>query len=94
LIAGGKSKKTKRTEPKSDDVYLKLLVKVEDLTKNPSEIKFFFFLGEPISGEENRKQVQCRDFEAFVHEQSEQSATVSLSSGPIHGRKGLNFVVV
>lgn len=28
LIAGGKSKKTKRTAPKSDDIYLKLLVKV------------------------------------------------------------------
>ncbi|XP_010550997.1 PREDICTED: 60S ribosomal protein L18-3-like isoform X1 [Tarenaya hassleriana] len=28
LIAGGKSKKTKRTAPKSDDVYLKLLVKL------------------------------------------------------------------
>ncbi|XP_031484763.1 60S ribosomal protein L18-3-like isoform X2 [Nymphaea colorata] len=28
LVAGGKSKKTKRTAPKSDDVYLKLLVKL------------------------------------------------------------------
>ena len=28
LKAGGKSKKTKRTAPKSDDIYLKLLVKV------------------------------------------------------------------
>ncbi|KAI3966935.1 hypothetical protein MKX01_017586 [Papaver californicum] len=28
LIAGGKSKKTKRTAPKSDDIYLKLLVKL------------------------------------------------------------------
>ncbi|XP_010559184.1 PREDICTED: 60S ribosomal protein L18-2-like [Tarenaya hassleriana] len=28
LKAGGKSKKTKRTAPKSDDVYLKLLVKL------------------------------------------------------------------
>ncbi|KAI3871256.1 hypothetical protein MKX03_036786 [Papaver bracteatum] len=28
LIAGGKSKKTKRTTPKSDDIYLKLLVKL------------------------------------------------------------------
>ncbi|KAI0530869.1 hypothetical protein KFK09_000417 [Dendrobium nobile] len=28
LIAGGRSKKTKRTAPKSDDVYLKLLVKL------------------------------------------------------------------
>ncbi|KAE8696980.1 putative 60S ribosomal protein L18-1 [Hibiscus syriacus] len=27
LVAGGKSKKTKRTAPKSDDIYLKLLVK-------------------------------------------------------------------
>ncbi|KAL0692369.1 hypothetical protein Bca4012_059549 [Brassica carinata] len=31
LIAGGKSKKTKRTAPKSDDVYLKLLVKVVNM---------------------------------------------------------------
>lgn len=28
LVAGGKSKKTKRTAPKSDDVYLKLIVKL------------------------------------------------------------------
>lgn len=28
LIAGGKSKKTRRTAPKSDDIYLKLLVKL------------------------------------------------------------------
>uniref|UniRef100_F6H6W6 Large ribosomal subunit protein uL15/eL18 domain-containing protein n=1 Tax=Vitis vinifera TaxID=29760 RepID=F6H6W6_VITVI len=28
LVAGGKSKKTKRTAPKSDDIYLKLLVKL------------------------------------------------------------------
>jgi len=28
LKRGGKSKKTKRTAPKSDDIYLKLLVKV------------------------------------------------------------------
>ncbi|XP_020268682.1 60S ribosomal protein L18-2-like [Asparagus officinalis] len=28
LVAGGRSKKTKRTAPKSDDVYLKLLVKL------------------------------------------------------------------
>ncbi|GFP99676.1 60S ribosomal protein l18-3, partial [Phtheirospermum japonicum] len=28
LVAGGKSKKTKRTAPKSNDIYLKLLVKL------------------------------------------------------------------
>jgi len=28
LVAGGKSKKTKRTAPKSEDIYLKLLVKL------------------------------------------------------------------
>ncbi|MBA0645603.1 hypothetical protein Goklo_013682, partial [Gossypium klotzschianum] len=28
LVAGGKSKKTKRTAPKSDDIYLKLTVKL------------------------------------------------------------------
>ncbi|EOX95132.1 Ribosomal protein L18 isoform 2 [Theobroma cacao] len=28
LVAGGKSKKSKRTAPKSDDIYLKLLVKL------------------------------------------------------------------
>ncbi|KAI7744566.1 hypothetical protein M8C21_012840, partial [Ambrosia artemisiifolia] len=27
LVAGGKSKRTKRTAPRSDDIYLKLLVK-------------------------------------------------------------------
>ncbi|MFQ6667904.1 hypothetical protein Gotur_033758, partial [Gossypium turneri] len=33
LVAGGKSKKTKRTAPKSDDIYLKLLVKVPSLSR-------------------------------------------------------------
>ncbi|KAJ6810207.1 60S ribosomal protein L18-2-like [Iris pallida] len=28
LVAGGRSKRTKRTAPRSDDVYLKLLVKL------------------------------------------------------------------
>ena len=28
LIAGGKTKKTKRTAPKSDDIYLKLIMKL------------------------------------------------------------------
>lgn len=32
LVAGGKSKKTKRTAPKSDDIYLKLIVKVLSLS--------------------------------------------------------------
>ncbi|KAK3441582.1 hypothetical protein EUGRSUZ_B01908 [Eucalyptus grandis] len=31
LVAGGKSKKTKRTAPKSDDIYLKLLVKEDKI---------------------------------------------------------------
>ncbi|XP_010495537.1 PREDICTED: 60S ribosomal protein L18-3-like [Camelina sativa] len=40
LIAGGKSKKTKRTAPKSDDVYLKLLVKLYRFLVRRSESKF------------------------------------------------------
>uniref|UniRef100_A0A1J3DAB1 60S ribosomal protein L18-3 n=1 Tax=Noccaea caerulescens TaxID=107243 RepID=A0A1J3DAB1_NOCCA len=40
LIAGGKSKKTKRTAPKSDDVYLKLLVKVYRFLVRRTESKF------------------------------------------------------
>jgi hypothetical protein len=34
LIAGGKSKQTRRTSPKSEDIYLKLFVKL---------YRFFFF---------------------------------------------------
>ncbi|KAG7531160.1 Ribosomal protein L18e/L15P [Arabidopsis suecica] len=40
LIAGGKSKKTKRTAPKSDDVYLKLLVKAYRVLVRRTESKF------------------------------------------------------
>lgn len=40
LIAGGKSKKTKRTAPKSDDVYLKLTVKVRNLNINLGPFPF------------------------------------------------------
>ncbi|PKA50972.1 60S ribosomal protein L18-2 [Apostasia shenzhenica] len=39
LIAGGRSKKTKRTAPKSDDVYLKLLVKM-GVARVPSMLEF------------------------------------------------------
>lgn len=91
MIAGGKSKKTKRTAPKSDDVYLKLLVKVQ---LNLRSVVIFWFIDSIFCdfgfrcGEENGEQVQCRDSEAFVHEQSEQSAVVSLSSDPIHGWEG------
>ncbi|CAM8993183.1 unnamed protein product [Rhodiola kirilowii] len=40
LIAGGKSKKTKRTAPKSDDIYLKLLVKLYRFLVRRTESKF------------------------------------------------------
>lgn len=36
LIAGGRNKKTARTAPKSDNVYLKLLVKVRSLARASS----------------------------------------------------------
>lgn len=51
LVAGGKSKKSKRTAPKSDDIYLKLLVKVPTSNKHSVSLphskkkkKFFFSL--------------------------------------------------
>lgn len=40
LKAGGKSKKTKRTAPKSDDIYLKLLVKLYRFLVRRTESKF------------------------------------------------------
>ncbi|KAL0787399.1 hypothetical protein Bca101_003645 [Brassica carinata] len=40
LIAGGKSKKTKRTAPKSDDVYLKLTVKLYRFLVRRTQSKF------------------------------------------------------
>ncbi|XP_009630742.1 large ribosomal subunit protein eL18y-like [Nicotiana tomentosiformis] len=40
LKVGGKSKKTKRTTPKSDDVYLKLLVKLYRFFVRRTESKF------------------------------------------------------
>nr|GMD68537.1 60S ribosomal protein L18-2 [Ipomoea batatas] len=40
LVAGGKSKQTKRTSPKSDDVYLKLLVKLYRFLVRRTESKF------------------------------------------------------
>ncbi|KAG9459755.1 hypothetical protein H6P81_004263 [Aristolochia fimbriata] len=40
LVAGGKSKKTKRTAPRSDDVYLKLLVKLYRFLVRRTESKF------------------------------------------------------
>jgi len=40
LIAGGRSKKTKRTAPKSDNVYLKLLVKLYRFLARRTESPF------------------------------------------------------
>ncbi|TMW85230.1 hypothetical protein EJD97_023469 [Solanum chilense] len=40
LVAGGKSKKTKRIAPKSDDVYLKLLVKLYRFLSRRTGSKF------------------------------------------------------
>ncbi|XP_010429374.1 PREDICTED: 60S ribosomal protein L18-3-like [Camelina sativa] len=40
LIAGGKSKKTRRTAPKSDDVYLKLTVKLYRFLVRRTQSKF------------------------------------------------------
>ncbi|KAG6750439.1 hypothetical protein POTOM_044932 [Populus tomentosa] len=40
LKAGGKSKKTKRTAPKSDDIYLKLLVKLYRFLVRRTQSKF------------------------------------------------------
>uniref|UniRef100_M4FEA2 Large ribosomal subunit protein uL15/eL18 domain-containing protein n=1 Tax=Brassica campestris TaxID=3711 RepID=M4FEA2_BRACM len=40
LIAGGKSKKTKRTAPKSEDVYLKLTVKLYRFLVRRTQSKF------------------------------------------------------
>ncbi|EYU46738.1 hypothetical protein ABFS82_04G013800 [Erythranthe guttata] len=40
LVAGGKSKKTKRTKPKSDDIYIKLLVKLYSFLVRRTGSKF------------------------------------------------------
>lgn len=72
LKAGGKSKKTKRTAPKSDDVYLKLLVKVYldslcflyvifNLFDGFNFVVWCALTALPILGKEDRKQVQCGD---------------------------------
>ena len=101
LIAGGKSKKTKRTAPKSDDVYLKLTVKVRTLTV--IFCPFFFRLKEvlicfeniaalQVSGKENTEQVQCSDSEEAFHEQSQQSSSLSLQARRVHDWQGSNFV--
>lgn len=83
MVAGGKSKKTKRTAPKSNDIYLKLLVKVSlslSLARSceRSLICEFGFVVVPVSGEEDRQPIQCGDIEAFDHEQSQQSAALPL----------------
>ena len=103
LVAGGKSKKTKRTAPKSDDVYLKLTVKVRTLTVIFVSLFFFFRLKEvlicfeniaalQVSGKENTEQVQCSDSEEAFHEQSQQSSSLSLQARRVHDWQGSNFV--
>jgi hypothetical protein len=102
LVAGGKVKKSKRTAPKSDDIYLKLLVKVSIISlcvyiiymcicgfRNLLNDSCGVRSAVPVSGTENRKQLQRGDSEAAFHEQDQQPAIVDLEANQVLARKGL-----
>lgn len=105
LVAGGKSKKSKRTAPKSDDIYLKLLVKVPHLPLSLSLSSLYMcgafalwltwiaymWTAVPFSGAEDREQFQCGDTEEALHEQGQQAAIVSLQVDSFHEGQGTSL---
>jgi hypothetical protein len=48
----------------------------------------------PVSGTENRKQLQCGDSEAAFHEQDQQAAIVALEADQVCARKGLFSIFI
>ncbi|KAF3322762.1 60S ribosomal protein L18-2-like protein [Carex littledalei] len=68
LKAGGRSKKTKRTAPKSDDVYLKLLVKLYRFLVRRTDSKTnTFILRRLFMSKTNRPPLSLRRLIKFMH---------------------------
>uniref|UniRef100_A0A453APU4 Large ribosomal subunit protein uL15/eL18 domain-containing protein n=1 Tax=Aegilops tauschii subsp. strangulata TaxID=200361 RepID=A0A453APU4_AEGTS len=78
LVAGGRNKRTKRTAPKSDDVYLKLLVKLYRFLVRRTKSQFnAVILKRLFMSKTNRPPLSMRRLVRFME------GKVSLSPGAI-----------
>jgi len=80
-------RKVVRREPRSEDVYLRLLVKVNLTDQRDTKqlmIAKFDLLVVQILGQAYQEQVQPYHFETFVHVENPSSTTVSRPTGQIH----------
>ena len=89
LKAGGRNKKVARVSPKSENVYLRLLVKVQAVSLCDSRHGIGIY-GLPIPlfraalslpRQAHGEQVQQGRAEAHVHEQDEQASSVRVQAG-------------
>ncbi|GJN33406.1 hypothetical protein PR202_gb22003 [Eleusine coracana subsp. coracana] len=77
LVAGGRNKKTKRTAPKSDDVYLKLLVKLYRFLVRRTKSSFnAVILKRLFMSKTNRPPLSMRRLVKFMDGKGDQIAVI------------------
>lgn len=77
LVAGGRNKKTKRTAPKSDDVYLKLLVKLYRFLVRRTKSSFnAVILKRLFMSKANRPPISLRRLANFMKGKEEKNIAV------------------
>ncbi|RLM98575.1 hypothetical protein C2845_PM06G06590 [Panicum miliaceum] len=77
LVAGGRNKKTKRTAPKSDDVYLKLLVKLYRFLVRRTKSSFnAVILKRLFMSKTNRPPISLRRLAKFMEGKEEKNIAV------------------
>ncbi|KAL6902182.1 hypothetical protein ACP4OV_005058 [Aristida adscensionis] len=77
LVAGGRNKKTKRTAPKSDDVYLKLLVKLYRFLVRRTKSNFnAVILKRLFMSKTNRPPLSLRRLVSFMEGKENQIAVI------------------
>ena len=96
LKAGGRNKKVARVSPKSENVYLRLLVKVPAVCLCNSRHGIgidglpllLFRAALPLPRQAHGEQVQQGRAEAHVHEQDEQASSVRVQAGDFPAGQG------
>ncbi|MBN4711026.1 hypothetical protein H3276_23405, partial [Escherichia coli] len=77
LVAGGRNKKTKRTAPRSDDVYLKLLVKLYRFLVRRTKSNFnAVILKRLFMSKTNRPPLSLRRLAKFMEGKEENNIAV------------------
>ncbi|CAL9065763.1 unnamed protein product [Musa banksii] len=77
LVAGGRSKKARRTAPRSDDVYLKLLVKLYRFLVRRTESKFnAVILKRLFMSKNNRPPISLKRLITFMERKDDKIAVI------------------